>query len=137
MIELKIGAIVSDLFNKYIDIQSDNEIEIRFDDETVQVEEVLIPTKIFSKILTNIIAFEVKNKGLEYAGILTGLRVGDVIIVTGAYPAKKINASHVGYTIPQDELIKIDQEEKETTSADSLACIICIQALESSFLQGI
>jgi proteasome lid subunit RPN8/RPN11 len=84
--------------------------EMFFDFENVELEEVLIPVKVFTRILTHVISFNAKNKKYEYAGILTGLLLGEAIIVTGAYPARKVNASHTSFTIPDSELIRIDEE---------------------------
>jgi len=94
-------------FNSY------REIEIEFDDEDIELAEVLMSVKLFTNVLSHFIAFDVKNSGLEYAGILTGLRLGELIAVTGAYPAKRIRASHSGFTIPEDELIRIDKKRIE------------------------
>jgi proteasome lid subunit RPN8/RPN11 len=101
MIRRLLGSLSSEL---------NDEVEIFFDLEKVEVEEVLVPVKVFGKILTHIISFNVRNKGYECAGILTGFKIGEAVIVTGAYPAKKLNTSHTGFTIPDDELIRIDEE---------------------------
>jgi proteasome lid subunit RPN8/RPN11 len=104
---------VKELVDGFCNFPSNSEAEICFDDEKVELTEVLIPVKILVKVLNHVISFEVKNKGLESAGILTGLRLGEVIVVMGAYPAKKIKASHSGFTIPEEELIRIDKERIE------------------------
>ena len=94
-------------FNSY------REVEIEFDYEDVELAEVLMPIRLFASVLSHIIAFNVRNNGFEYAGILTGLQLGEVIVVTGAYPAKKIRASHSGFTIPENVLMGIDKERIE------------------------
>lgn len=87
------------------------EIEIGFEYEDVEVNEVLIPVKLFGEIVSHVLAFYYKTK-LEHAGILTGIRLGEVIVVTGAYPAKRIRTSSTGFTIPEEELRRIDEERK-------------------------
>jgi len=86
------------------------EVEIEFDDEDVELAEVLMPVKLFAEVLSHVIAFDVKNKGFEYAGILTGFQLGEIVGVTGAYPAWKIRASHSGFTIPENVLLGIDKK---------------------------
>jgi len=75
-----------------------------------EISKVLIHVNVFAKILAYNIAFHAKFKQLENAGILTGLRLGEIILITGAYQAQKLITSNVEFTIPEDELIRIDQQ---------------------------
>lgn len=85
-------------------------LNVSFENGKGEISKVLIHVNLFSKILAHNLAFHAKYKELENAGILTGLRIGDVILITGAYPARKLIASRVEFTIPEDELIRIDQQ---------------------------
>jgi len=106
---MKIKKSIRELFCQKLKGSSSSNLEVRLEGEA-GISKVFIHVDVFSKIIAYNLAFNAKYKELENAGILTGLRIGELILITGAYQAKKLIASNVDFTIPEEELIRIDKQ---------------------------
>lgn len=81
--------------------------------ENAELELAIISISTLCKVFAHFLTHELKNKGYETGGILTGLQLGETLVVTDAYAARKIVASHVDFTIPPEELVRIDRQRRE------------------------